>query len=119
LPPGLTLAEVRPFVAEVIARHPGASSTEIQAMEANWTDPADPLVVAMLDAGEQVLGTRPRPEFGITASDTRLWRERGKPAAMIGARIEGQGLPNESIPVADLVGCAKVIALAAERYLTR
>jgi hypothetical protein len=38
---------------------------------------------------------------------------------MIGARIYGQGLPNESIAVADLVGCAKVIALAAERYLTR
>ncbi len=119
LPPGLTLAEVRPFIAEVIARHPGASSTEIQAMEANWTDPADPLVVALLDAGEQVFGTRPRPEFGITASDTRLWRERGKPAAMIGARIFGQGLPNESVAVADVVGCAKVIALAAERYLTR
>ncbi len=119
LPPGLTLAEVRPFIAEVIARHPGAASTEIQAMEANWTDPADPLVVALLDAGEQVLGTRPRPEFGITASDTRLWRERGKPAAMIGARIFGQGLPNESVAVADVVGCTKVIALAAERYLTR
>ena len=53
------------------------------------------------------------------ASDTRLWRERGRPAAMIGARIAGQGLPNESIAVADLVGCAKVIALGAERYLTR
>ena len=119
LPPGTTLETVRAFVADVIARHAGASSTEIQAMEANWTDPADPLVVALLDAGEQVLGTRPRPEFGITASDTRLWRERGRPAAMIGARIAGQGLPNESIAVADLVGCAKVIALGAERYLTR
>jgi succinyl-diaminopimelate desuccinylase len=118
LPPGLTLAKVRAFVAEVIGRHPGASSTEIQAMEPNWTDPADPLVAALLDAGEQVLGTRPRPEFGITASDTRLWREHGRPAAMIGARIHGQGLPNESIAVTDLVGCAKVIALAAERYLT-
>ena len=119
LPPGLALEAVRAFVADVIARHPGASSTEIQAMEPNWTDPADPLVVAMLDAGERVLGTRPRPEFGITGSDTRLWRQRGRPAAMIGARIHGQGLPNESIAVADLVGCAKVIALAAETYLTR
>ncbi len=118
LPPGLTLAAVRSFVASVIGRNPGASSTEIQAMEPNWTDPGDPLVVALLDAGEQVLGTRPRPEFGITASDTRLWREQGRPAAMIGSRIFGQGLPNESIAIADLTGCAKVIALAAERYLT-
>jgi succinyl-diaminopimelate desuccinylase len=118
LPPGLTLEAVRAFVAEVISRHPGASSSEIQAMEPNWTDPADPLILAMLDAGEEVLGTRPRPEFGITGSDTRLWRQHGKPAAMIGARIVGQGLPNESIAVADLTACAKVIALAAERYLS-
>ena len=37
---------------------------------------------------------------------------------MIGARIAGQGLPNESIAAADLLACAKVIARAAERYLT-
>src|SRR4051794_34501207 len=117
LPPGVALAEVRAFMDEVIARHPGASWSEIQAMEPNWTDPDDPLIVAMLDAGEQVLGTRPRPEFGITASDTRLWRQRGKPAGMIGSRIAGQGLPNEWIAAGDLLACAKVIALAAERYL--
>ena len=103
---------------DVFGRHAGASWSEIQAMEPNWTDPSDPLIEAMLDAGEEVLGTRPRPEFGITASDTRLWRERGKPAGMIGARIAGQGLPNESIATADLLACAKVIARAAERYLT-
>ena len=118
LPPGLELAAARAFMDDVISRHPGASWTEIQAMEPNWTDPGDPLIVALLDAGEQVLGTRPRPEFGITASDTRLWRQRGKPAGMIGARIAGQGLPNESIAVGDLLACAKVIALAAERYLS-
>jgi succinyl-diaminopimelate desuccinylase len=117
LPPGIALAEVRGFLDEVIGRHPGASWSEIQAMEPNWTDPDDPLIVAMLDAGEQVLGTRPRPEFGITASDTRLWRAHGKPAGMIGARIAGQGLPNESIAAADIPACAKVIALAAQRYL--
>ncbi len=117
IPAGLTLDDARSFVAEVIARHVGATSLEIQGMEPNLTDPSDPLVQALLDAGGDVLGVRPRPELGITASDTRLWRALGRPAAMIGPRIAGQGMPDESIAVADLIACAKIVALAAKRYL--
>ena len=98
LPPGLELDAVRAFVAEVIARHPGASSDRDPGMEPNWTDPADPLVVAMLDAGEQVLGDAAAAGVRHHRVATRgCGAQRGKPAAMIGARIFGQGLPNESI----------------------
>ena len=117
LPPGVSLAEVTADLDAILARHPRATYHVIQAMEPNHTDTSDPLVVAMLDAGERVLGVRPRPELGITASDTRLFRALGRPAAMIGPRIAGQGLPDESIAAADLLAVTKVVALAAARFL--
>jgi acetylornithine deacetylase/succinyl-diaminopimelate desuccinylase-like protein len=58
----------------------------------------------------------PRPEIGITASDTRLFRAQGRPAAMVGPRIAGQGGANESIAVQDLIDCAKIFALTAHDY---
>lgn len=117
MPPGVPLARAVAFLDEVVARHPGTSYRVIQAMEANWTAPDAELLRALLDEGERVRGVRPRLELGITASDTRLWRARGVPAAMIGPRIHGQGQPDESIAVSDLLDCARIIAGAARRYL--
>ncbi len=117
MPPGVALAEATAFVDAVVARHPGTTYRVIQAMEANWTAPDAELLGHLVDEGERVRGVRPRLELGITASDTRLWRARGVPAAMIGPRIHGQGQADESIAVADLIDCARIIAAAARRYL--
>jgi succinyl-diaminopimelate desuccinylase len=117
LPPGGDLDALRVAVAAIVARHPGATSREIQAMAPNWSDPDAEIARVLLDAGERVLGRRPRPAFGITASDTRLFRARGVPAAMIGPRIAGQGAPDESIAVADLVACAVIVGRAVATYL--
>jgi succinyl-diaminopimelate desuccinylase len=118
LPPGLTLDTVHQAVDAIIAKHDGrARYSVIQSSAPNWTDPQHALVVAMLNAGETVFGVRPRPELGITASDTRLFRHCGLPAAMLGPRIFGQGAPNESIAVSDLTRCAEVYARAAVEYL--
>jgi succinyl-diaminopimelate desuccinylase len=118
LPPGLTLEQVHSAVEAIITQHAGrAAYTVIQSSAPNWTDPAHPLVRALLDAGEAAFGARPRPELGITASDTRLYRQRGLPAAMLGPRIFGQGAPNESIAVDDLQRCAEAYVRAALAYL--
>jgi succinyl-diaminopimelate desuccinylase len=117
LPPGGELAELHARLEAILARHEGVTYGVIQEMPPNHTDPRDPLVGALIEAGREVRGVAPRPELGITASDTRLWRARGVPAAMIGPRIAGQGMPNESIAVADLVDCARIVERAARRIL--
>jgi succinyl-diaminopimelate desuccinylase len=115
LPPGVRVADVRAFLDDTGARPAGARYTVTLALEPNWSPPADPLFAALLDAGEDVLGRRPRLELGITASDTRLWRARGVPAANIGPRIAGQGEPNESIAARDIADCMRIVARAAAR----
>jgi succinyl-diaminopimelate desuccinylase len=117
LPPGGDLAELHERLDGLLGRHPGVSRRVIQEMPPNHTDPGDPLVRALVDAGAEVRGVPPRPELGITASDTRLWRARGVPAAMIGPRIAGQGMPNESSAVADIVDCARIVTRAVGRIL--
>ena len=71
----------------------------------------------MLAHGERACGLQPRLELGITASDTRLFRAWGVPAAMIGPRIANQGAANESIEAEDIIKCAKVFALTANDFL--
>jgi succinyl-diaminopimelate desuccinylase len=117
LPLGLSLERVLTFLDELFAAHPRASYRVIQASAPNWTDPADPLVRALLANARAIRSHEVRPEIGITASDTRLFRGRGLPAAMIGPRIVGQGAPDESIAAQDLIDCAKIFALAALDYL--
>ncbi len=117
LPPGGALADLHDRLRGILIRHPGVTYRVIQEMAPNYTDPADPLVAGLVTAGAAVRGVAPRPELGITASDTRLWRARGVPAAMVGPRIAGQGMPDESIAVADLVDCARIVTRATADLL--
>jgi succinyl-diaminopimelate desuccinylase len=116
LPPGLRLPAVLEFLDNVFAKHDRAQYRVIQSTEPNWTDPNDPLLRHLYASVTQVRGVAPRPEIGITASDTRLFRAQGRPAAMVGPRIAGQGGANESIAVQDLIDCAKIFALTAHDY---
>jgi len=118
LPPGLALKQVTDFLDNVFARRENATYRIIQATEPNWSDPNDRLFKLMLAHGERVSGLKPRLEFGITASDTRLFRAHRIPAALIGPRIANQGAADESIDAEDTVRCAKVFALTANDYLT-
>jgi succinyl-diaminopimelate desuccinylase len=117
LPPGLTCQRVLDFLDRVMAGHKSASYRVIQMTEPTWSDPNAPLFRYMLANAAQVRGAPSRLEIGIAASDTRLFRLRGIPAAMIGPRVQNEGAPNESIPVEDLITCAKVFALTAHDYL--
>jgi succinyl-diaminopimelate desuccinylase len=117
LPPGLELERVLAFLDRLFAEHPSASYRVIQSSAPNWTPPSHPLVQALLRNAASIRGQAVRPEIGITASDTRLFRHLGRPAAMIGPRIAGQGAPNESIAAQDMLDCARIFALTALDYL--
>lgn len=117
MPPGLTSQRVLAFLDKVFAGHPSAQYNIIQITEPTWSDPKGELFRLMQENVTQVTGKRPRLEIGVPASDTRLFRLRGIPAAMIGPRVQNEGAPNESIPVEDLITCTKVFALTAFDYL--
>lgn len=117
LPPGLGCRQVLDFLDKVFTGREFAHYDVIQMTEPTWSDPNDVLFRFMQANVEQVRGVQPRLEIGIAASDTRLFRLRGIPAAMIGPRVQNEGAPNESIPVEDVITCAKVFALTASDYL--
>jgi succinyl-diaminopimelate desuccinylase len=117
IPPGLAGQRIIDFLDDVFAGLPSAHYRVIQMTEPTWSDPESELVQLMQQNVMQVTGTRPRLEIGVPASDTRLFRLRGIPAAMIGPRVENEGAPNESIAVDDLITCTKAFALTANDYL--
>lgn len=119
LPPGLTLDQVTAYLDTIFAAHRDyASYRVIQSSAPNWSPPDDPLFKLILTNAQAVLGFTPRLEIGITASDTRLFRARGIPAALLGPRIANQGAPDESIAVDDLLHCAQIFALTAQDFLS-
>jgi succinyl-diaminopimelate desuccinylase len=117
LPPGLAAQQVIDYLDKVFAGHPSARYQVIQMTEPTWSDPTGELFRLMQQNVMEVSGTRPRLEIGVPASDTRLFRLRGIPAAMVGPRVQNEGAPNESIPVDDLITCTKAFALTANDYL--
>jgi succinyl-diaminopimelate desuccinylase len=117
LPPGLGGQQVIDFLDKVFSGHPTARYQVIQSTEPTWSDPDGELFRLMQKNITEVTGARPRLEIGVPASDTRLFRLRGIPAAMVGPRVENEGAPNESIPADDLITCAKAFALTANDYL--
>jgi succinyl-diaminopimelate desuccinylase len=117
LPPGLETQRILDFLDKVFSGHSSARYQVIQTTEPTWSDPNAELFRFLVENVMEVTGTRPRLEIGVPASDTRLFRLRGIPAAMVGPRVENEGAPNESIPVDDLITCTKAFALTANDYL--
>lgn len=117
LPPGIDTGRVIDMLDKVFAAHTSSRYSVIQMTEPTWSDPNGELFRLMQENVKQVTGVRPRLEIGVPASDTRLFRLRGIPAAMIGPRVQNEGAPNESIPFEDLITCAKSFALTANDYL--
>lgn len=117
LPPGLTCHPVIDMLDKVFAGREFARYRVIQMTEPTWSDPNGELFRLMRANVSEVCGVQPRFEIGVPASDTRLFRLRGIPAAMIGPRVQNEGAPNESIPVEDLITCTKVFTLTASDYL--
>lgn len=117
LPPGLSCQKVIDFLDKTFVGREHASYRVIQMTEPTWSDPSGELFKLLQANAKEVCGIEPRFEIGVPASDTRLFRLRGIPAAMIGGRVQNEGAPNESMPVEDLITCTKALALTTNDYL--
>ena len=90
LPVGMTREEIRPVLANIIARFPQASWEELSPPEdvPNWSDPAGEMMQIIQDAVLALGRRRPVPVITLGATDTRLWRYAGVPAYVYGASPE-------------------------------
>ncbi|HOT22935.1 MAG TPA: ArgE/DapE family deacylase [Thermoleophilia bacterium] len=82
------------------------------------TDPDDPLVRTLAAATEAVLGRR-APLAGVTyGSDMRLLVNVGRmPTVLFGpGDVRECHMPDESVPVAEVAGAARTLAVTAVRY---
>ncbi|MCQ9368737.1 M20/M25/M40 family metallo-hydrolase [Brevibacterium sp. 91QC2O2] len=136
IPIGLRRADVNARVVELLAGagvhvtderaaavaggHTPNARLEIaaQASEANWTDPADPIVVDLVGALREVVGPEAKGVLQWASSDARFFRAHGIPVLQYGpAELPCVHGFNERCKVTDVVDTAKVFALTAVRYL--
>jgi acetylornithine deacetylase/succinyl-diaminopimelate desuccinylase-like protein len=117
IPAGLSTAAVEAAVRACLASVRGITIARLVAWEPTATPPDAPIVQAVLQAGEAVLGTRPVATMRVGASDARLTRAAGIPTVVYGPAPINMGAPDEHVAIADLVSVARVHALAAARML--
>ena len=87
---------------------------------AAWLDPSHPFVELVASTVREVLGLEPLRTICIGGLDTRYFQERGIPAVTYGpGGIAVAHMPDEYVPVSELVGAARVYAALAEKYLAR
>jgi len=87
-----------------------------------WADPfetpADAAIVRAALAARRALGLDAAPVGYQQASDGRFFGARGVPTLVLGPGVaEGTHVPNESVPLAQVLEAAKLYALTACRYL--
>jgi acetylornithine deacetylase/succinyl-diaminopimelate desuccinylase-like protein len=108
------LAEVRRLVAGV----PGVDVEVLRRYEPNHTDPGHEIFRLLRDNAEAVSGRRPVVTMRVGASDARLYRLAGIPAAVYGPAPHNMGAPDEYVTVDDLRLVARVHALTAFDFLS-
>jgi succinyl-diaminopimelate desuccinylase len=109
LPVGATAAEAIAVLEELADRHDGRLSVEVQG-DPNMTDPDHPLVALVCSNVAQVVGSEPLPSMGLGATDARLWRALGIPAAVFGPAPQTMGGADERIDIGELAGVTAVHA---------
>jgi succinyl-diaminopimelate desuccinylase len=108
------LAEARARVGSV----PGVELEVLRRFEPNYTDPAHEIFRLLRANAEALSGRRPVVTMRVGASDSRLYRLAGIPAAVYGPTPHNMGAPDEHITVEDLMLVGRVHALTAFDFLS-
>ncbi len=118
LPWGLTPETMLPRIAEIIARHQGASMQVMSQQTPRWSDPDHPMVGNIVRNAAAVAGWQVRPIPSLAGTDSRLWRERGVPAFTYGTTATNVAMPDEHTDLDEWLKVVRVHALSALDYLT-
>ena len=117
LPPGVTTAEIIAAAGAAIAHLPGVGLAVRAAWEPTVTDPAHPLFATLRRAAAPVLGSEPVLNLRVGASDARLFRLAGIPAAVFGPTPYGMGGADEYVLIPELIAVAETLEAAARDIL--
>ncbi len=116
LPLGIGGERVLGRVNRLLKESQGLSWRLIQQSEPNWSDPDDRLFNCLAKAAFSVEGCRFPIGMYLPASDARLFRQLGIPAASFGPPAHGEGCPDEYVLTSDLIATAKILTLTAFDY---
>jgi succinyl-diaminopimelate desuccinylase len=108
------LGEARARVAGV----PGVELEVLRRFAPNYTDPGHEIFRLLRDNAEALGGRRPVVTMRVGASDSRLYRMAGIPAAVYGPTPHNMGAPDEYITLEDLRLVSGVHALTALDFLS-
>lgn len=117
IPIGGTAAAALRVAEEIAAQFEEVTVEVLSTDEPCWTDPDHPMVTAVHDAAETVLG---RPIHAVTslgATDARFWRSAGVPAITYGTTATNVAMVDEHTDIDEWINVIKVHALAAYNYL--
>ncbi|HEY7061337.1 MAG TPA: ArgE/DapE family deacylase [Chloroflexota bacterium] len=109
------LAEAAPLQADDPAIQP---AVEVMVWAEPFETAPDAAIVRAALAARRTLGLSAAPVGYQQASDGRFFGARGVPTLVLGPGVaEGTHVPDESVPLAQVVEAAKLYALTALRYL--
>lgn len=101
----------------IVAAHSGALLDVLNQSAPTFSNPGDRIFDSVRAAASEVRGSEPTVCVAAPATDARLWRSRGVPAAIYGPRPYRVGGGDEHIAIDELEIVCATHVLAAWRYL--
>ena len=117
LPPGISMADVKAMLSELIARHEGISIDYAKGWDASWAPFDSALVRTLSDAAAQVRQQPTAYVVRLPGSDARYWRDRGILSACYGPQPTLSSDVDDYAGEQDVVDCAKIFARTAVRLM--
>ena len=118
LPVGVSVDECLTEARRLVAGVTGVEIEVLRRYEPNFTDPGHEIFQLLRANAEAVSGRRPVVTMRVGASDSRLYRLAGIPAAVYRPAPYNMGAPDEYITVEDLTLVGRVHALTAFDFLS-
>ncbi len=119
LPMGVSVRDAEDRIAAGLSGLQGIQYEIIRRYAPTWTSPDSPIALAVANACETVLGSRPAVNMRVGASDARLFRARDIPTVVCGLTPYNLGAPDEYVMISEIEDVAGIHLLAAAAYQSR
>ncbi|MFQ5692687.1 MAG: M20/M25/M40 family metallo-hydrolase, partial [Nitrospinota bacterium] len=118
LPPGVSVERVRKTMKEVLSEHPDVQAEEIRAHDPTVSEPDSAIFHTLRQEAAFVAASEPILALRIGATDARLFRAAGIPAATYGPTGHNVGGPDEHVEVDEFLRVARVLGRTAFSFLS-
>lgn len=118
LPAGLTIANLKTRIEDLISALPGIRYQIDNETEATVTPPDHEIVKMTARNCQEVLGQPVVSTMRVGSSDAALYRKKGIPSVVCGLTPHNMGAADEYVEIEELVALSKIYALTAFDYLT-